>query len=655
MNSSPPDTSFYHKPLSKNYFQCIKKALIYIDEKSFEKAIEAIDQANQIERERPETYHVSGLMAFRLGRYKNALDAFEKAHKINFYFFESVYMSGMIKLMSGLYREGLFDYKLLETLPRHPQLMDLLLPLWVGSIDKALEYGDDLILFSNRHYLLRTNQLFEALKLLEELYQINPSEPQILREYAKLLMVFNRPLEACEIFEKACFLSHHEPQDFNGYLNALMSIGAYEEVYQKALTALTNGHKQQVQTHIMFNFLAESAKHHLDVSDDAYQAILQNWNESIKRQPRNDHDFCHNVKIGILSAYVYEGGGLDCLWPLISDLSVRFEIVIYAFCDIDDFIAKSLRARCQWVNCTHIDDQTLKTIIEQDQCDILIDMDHIRSQGRPHLALASNAPLILAMLADEKTALALNYDGVVSFDLPNNKKLASKSFICDSKGLFYLDKKPVLGRFDGKQHKKILFLTSYRGFLPKQLDLWKDILDVSVDTKLAFTCRLMAGQQGWSQFFDRLKENFDAVRFHLFDSISPGHGDIEKAIDEGIDFAVLEPGYSHLDEVYRLLSNHIPVVGLESTSQEMSVLNDRLLMRQIGLEKYLFKDDAALKTCMIKMITDQQFFKDVKSEITKRCNLASGDDHTQQRFDECVKKLYQLANDNLQHTPTKQA
>ncbi|WP_259783141.1 tetratricopeptide repeat protein [Aestuariispira ectoiniformans] len=395
-----------------NLTDFLSKALDEAESGAFVQALEALQQASQMERNSSFIYHVMGLVAVRMGEVPKAIDLFKQAHQMAPEMMEHAEALSILHARTGNVSDSLYYGKLSTVLKASP-LKSLLLPEWLGSFEGSFTEVEKAPFLERGTKALRRGLLRRALTEFQREAELHPNHGEPWRLLAQVLRLQRRPVEEALILqglEDSGDLVAYDYAEIGHVLNALGRRQEAKAAYQSAKE------REPDNPDIYAQEIADLYHCEDPVTDEILDAETA-WGQAFAADNREGSagETTANVQgtltVGFVSSRFRLDAGLDHLLPLfLHPHRGRLKINLYCYNAFDDAMTRRVAGSVnEFQDLRNVDEKTAATIIRNDGVQVLIDLDGVATPHHTRLYGEGACPIQLRYNGLAASAEAMGY------------------------------------------------------------------------------------------------------------------------------------------------------------------------------------------------------------------------------------------------------
>lgn len=425
----------------QGYDDMVRAAMVSFVQSDVEDALAKGEEALRSAPERSESYCVLGIISFFYGQDARAIELLEKAHQIEPDAREYADLLAHFYTRVGKLSDGLYYAKLSTALTPQPVIGELV-PADLTNYFDALSSAAPSSGVVDAMRALNMHDYEQAVRACEKEMRLGNRDADCLRLFGRALNLTGRPSRGAAALHAAI---HAAPDDAAAFVElgrSLTGLGRYTEARTCLLRAIDLGGDDAAIRAGAGAGLASlpdiDAKTLRRVYGDL--ACRARRTKKLRRAGASDSDAQARIRIGYLSNRFMNGDSARLIEPLIANHDrQRFEVFCYHFSPIDDSVTTRMQNETAfWRKVHDVDPDTIATIIQRDNLDVLVDLtehaadplQHVLARrpsqvqaswlGFPDAAGAFGITSVLSngVLADADKAVAIKGQKIVEMDGP---------------------------------------------------------------------------------------------------------------------------------------------------------------------------------------------------------------------------------------------
>lgn len=383
--------------------------------------VDFCDQLIRINGQRPEAFAILGIVAYNTNDVGRALQMFETAHDLDPDCRDYAEVLGTLSARTGRLADGVFYAKLATALDHNP-FMQRVIPHALQDFASALAS------VSKSPYHIQAQRAFawrdfkDAADLALRHLQVEREDEPVYRLLARSLLKLGEFDQATSALHTAIHLRPGEAQNYAYLALSLNGLGKVDEamVCAERARSLAPG---DIKIHALVMQVLVSAPND---SWPRFGKAAKAWNarHATPRAKRKGHKYDpaagRPIRIGYIAAgfntYSPEAAFLAAV--LSAHDKSRFEVFGYQPFWHEDATTYAMENLCtEWIKLKDIDSYTAALIIENDQCDVLIDCTGFEDENRLDVLQQRPAPVQICWLNHGEGAGVPGADYLISDDV----------------------------------------------------------------------------------------------------------------------------------------------------------------------------------------------------------------------------------------------
>ncbi|NMM46340.1 hypothetical protein HH303_17750 [Rhodospirillaceae bacterium KN72] len=380
----------------------VHRVLTHLTALETEEALGEIQKLRDRDGASPLVQHLLALAVTRMGRPVPAIQLLEAAHEQAPSAYEHAEVLATILAAVGKRTEAVYYAKLATALKLgYPEYA--LVPSWLESFGKLLMAAEENPVVDWGYRLIAMDKPDKAVEAFIDAIQLDAGivEPwKGLVEASRRRHFYGDALKAAEAIVS---IEPDDPENWATLAKCQVDIGQTDTAWTSVSTAIQNaGPDPDVA-----QYLPSLARYDVNATPefaaelaDAWDKVAVHSNDTpLVAQRRSQND---KFRVGILSGSIYAGSRHAPLLSTIEECIGRAaEIYYYVNRKSEDAVTRRLRrSAIRWRDISLVDDQTVSTMIRNDEVQVLIDLDGFDWGGRPGVIALKPAPVVLSVFAD---------------------------------------------------------------------------------------------------------------------------------------------------------------------------------------------------------------------------------------------------------------
>ena len=377
----------------------VQEILTLLEEDKTAEALDKVDAYRSVVGATPLMRHLLALTIFRLGRLLPALKVMRAAHEDLPDAYEHAEILSVLYSSVGKHSDGVFYAKLSTALkPYYPQYQ--LVPSWMTSAGTALLATEENPLVDYGHGYLSNGDVTKATACFLDAIELDHQNASAWRGLIEAKQRNGQVGHSLKAAEALVELDDHNADDLLLYARCLVNAGMTGNAWTAAQRALQAEQEDPVS---IAKCLPGLVRYDETVSPDRALELARSWNtladlprEPLKITTRNSDD--ELFRVGILSGSMHIRSERAPFLSTIEEcLSRTAHIYFYANNQVEDAICRRLRrGAAAWRNIYRVDDETVASMMRNDEIQVLIDLDGFDWTGRPGIVQRMPAPVVLS-------------------------------------------------------------------------------------------------------------------------------------------------------------------------------------------------------------------------------------------------------------------
>ncbi|WP_429206394.1 tetratricopeptide repeat protein [Massilia sp. UYP11] len=237
----------------------------------------------------------------------------------------------------------------------------------------------------------------EAIRTLEQAVTLAPGDDSLLDELRAVLQKFRRYPDAIGVARQLLERNPESGNALNTLLHCHFTIGEWEHALQAARRLLEVS--PSAVHHSILLFILSHCCTDAEALTREHLAFGERWEpglQALRRPHTNDRDPARVLRVGLVSADLYNHAVSNFLAPTLSALKNSTQLQIYAYYNNarEDAITHAIKNDVHaWRVIWNMDDATAEDLIRKDGIDILIDLSGHSAMNRLPLFARKPAPV----------------------------------------------------------------------------------------------------------------------------------------------------------------------------------------------------------------------------------------------------------------------
>lgn len=379
----------------------VRKCLTLLDEALGEEALDVVDKVRARDGATPLVRHLLALCICRMGRVVPAIKILKTAHDDSPSAYEHVEVLAALLTVAGERSEGVYYAKLATALkPAYPDYE--LIPSWLITFHAALLVAADNPIVDNGYLHIQDGALDKAADNFVDAVELNKENVPAWQGLVEVNRLRHRPGDCLRASEALAELDADNPQALRTLARCQVEIGnisdGWETVQQGLAVAGADPSMAQLMPGLV-RYDSGAADTLLKDLSDAWNALADKLPVPVKvtERPNDDARF----RVGILSGALLSGSERMAYLSTIDECIGRVaDLYYYSNSEVEDAVSRRLRrSAVRWREIAKVDDETVATIMRNDEIQVLIDLDGYDWCGRPGVVAQVPAPVVLSMPA----------------------------------------------------------------------------------------------------------------------------------------------------------------------------------------------------------------------------------------------------------------
>ncbi len=347
----------------------------------------------------PLVLHLLALAICRTERIVPAIRLLTMAHEQSPDTYEHAEVLATLLAVAGHRLEAVYYAKLATALsPGYPQFE--LVPKWLIRFGAALLLAEENPLADRGYGLLRDGALLKAAETFIDAVDLDRDNAQAWRGLIEVSRLRRRPGDALRAAEALVAIKGDEAQDLLRLARCQIGVGDIDTAWKTVQSALAASEGDIDMAQALVNMLRydQSAPVTLQKTlSDAWNALANRSPVSVNIVQRKSDT--ERFRVGILSGAMLGRSDRTALLATIEEAIGRAaDIYYYSNTDLEDSVSRRLRrSAINWCIIQDVDDETVATIMQNDEIQILLDLDGFDWTGRPGVVALKPAPVVLSV------------------------------------------------------------------------------------------------------------------------------------------------------------------------------------------------------------------------------------------------------------------
>ncbi|MBO6861809.1 MAG: hypothetical protein JJ878_04170 [Alphaproteobacteria bacterium] len=418
--------------------QTVHKCLSHLNNHNSDMAIAEVEQLRKQTGDTALVRHLLALCVCRLGRVVPAIRMLESAHAENPDAYEHVEVLAALLTVVGQRTEGVYYAKLATALkPAYPEYR--LIPKWLIGFGAALAIASDNPVVENGYLHIKDGAFERAAQDFIDAIDLDRTNVEAWQGLVDVNRQRLRPGDSLRAAEALASLKEDDPQALWTLARCRLDMGLISEAWETVNQALNLAGVDLDIAQGLPALVRWDDRAPFELSrqlSDAWNTLSNVAPDSVEvRQRESDNA---RFRVGVLSGALVSGSEKAALLSTIDEsLGRAADLHYYSNSQVEDSVTRRLRRSAQrWRDISKVDDETVATIIRNDEIQVLLDLDGYDWTGRPGVVARKPAPVVLSVMG-EAGAVPGAQNGVLALHdpgLPNAGENAVETVVVN-KGL----------------------------------------------------------------------------------------------------------------------------------------------------------------------------------------------------------------------------
>ena len=380
----------------------VHRVLTHLAALETEEALGEIQKLRDRDGASPLVQHLLALAVTRMGRPVPAIPLLEAAHEQAPSAYEHAEVLAAILAAVGKRTEAVYYAKLATALKLgYPEYA--LVPSWLESFGKLLMAAEENPVVDWGYRLIAMDKPDKAVEAFIDAIQLDAS---IVAPWKGLVEASRRRHfygDALKAAEAIVSIEPGDPENWATLAKCQVDVGQTEAAWASVSSAIQNaGPDPEVA-----QYLPSLARYDVNATPEFAAELADAWDKVAVVSDDTPavaqrHSENEKFRVGILSGSIYAGSRHAPILSTIEECIGRAaEIYYYVNRKSEDAVTRRLRrSAIRWRDISQVDDQTVSTMIRNDEVQVLIDLDGFDWGGRPGVIALKPAPVVLSAFAD---------------------------------------------------------------------------------------------------------------------------------------------------------------------------------------------------------------------------------------------------------------
>ncbi|MDW3208003.1 MAG: hypothetical protein R8L07_20905 [Alphaproteobacteria bacterium] len=373
-----------------------------LEEHNTEQALEAVERLKNEQGETPLVRHLLALCICRLGRVVPAIRLLQAAHDESPQAFEHAEVLAALLSLVGQRTEGVYFAKLSTALkPAYPEYR--LVPRWLIGFGAAMVIATENPIVENGYLLIQDGAYERAAQDFIDAVDLDRTNVEAWKGLVDVNRLRSRPGNSLRAAEAYASLKADDPWALWTLARCRLEMGLVSEAWETVNEALTLAGPDCA----IAQGLPALVRWDENTPQELSRQLSDAWNALANVQPVGVEVHVREsenarFRVGILSGSLKSGSERAALLSTIDEsLGRAADLHYYSNSEIEDAVSRRLRRSAQrWRDISRVDDETVATIIQNDEIQVLLDLDGYDWSGRPGVTARMPAPVVLCLFGE---------------------------------------------------------------------------------------------------------------------------------------------------------------------------------------------------------------------------------------------------------------
>lgn len=373
-----------------------------LEEHNTDQALEAVERLKNEQGETPLVRHLLALCICRLGRVVPAIRLLQDAHDESPQAFEHAEVLAALLTLVGKRTEGVYYAKLSTALkPAYPEYR--LVPRWLIGFGAAMVIATDNPIVENGYLLIQDGAYERASQDFIDAIELDKTNVEAWKGLVDVSRLRRRPGDSLRAAEAYASLQEGDPWALWTLAQCRLEMGLLPEAWETVNEALALAGADLAIAQGLPALVRSDEKAPPELSrqmSDAWNALANVQPIAVEPHARKSDE--ERFRVGILSGSLKSGSERAALLSTIDEsLGRAADLHYYSNSEIEDAVSRRLRRSAQrWRDISRVDDETVATIIQNDEIQVLLDLDGYDWSGRPGVTARMPAPVVLCLFGE---------------------------------------------------------------------------------------------------------------------------------------------------------------------------------------------------------------------------------------------------------------